>query len=115
MAKTQPIGVRFREDIIETLKEQATSPQKVLNFLENFYSQYADKIKEFEGKNQKPELPPINDFEVKYTEIVSILREIKGTMTEKAPFELSTLGKINWEKSKAIKIADLQNKLLQIN
>lgn len=39
MAKTNPIGVRFREDILESLKTKFNvhTPQKALVFLERFY------------------------------------------------------------------------------
>jgi hypothetical protein len=110
MAKTQPIGVRFRADIIETLKEQAATPQKVLIFLEDFYEENADKIKDFEAKNE----PPVNDFEVKYTEVLSLLNEIRDAMAEKVPANLTTMQKINWQKAKDEKISTLQNKLFQI-
>lgn len=40
--KTEPIGVRFRKDVLESLKGKkwADSPQKALVFLERFYCQY---------------------------------------------------------------------------
>lgn len=39
MAKTNPIGVRFDEDLLKELKDDnlATSPQKALNFYEGYY------------------------------------------------------------------------------
>lgn len=38
MAKTKPIGVRFDEDLLKSLKELGiATPQKALIFLENFY------------------------------------------------------------------------------
>lgn len=39
MAKTNPIGVRFREDVLEHLKTNFSveGHQKALNFLERFY------------------------------------------------------------------------------
>ena len=46
MAKTNPIGVRFRTDILEDLKTKfkIDSPQKALVFMERFYVQYSGKI-----------------------------------------------------------------------
>lgn len=46
MAKTKPIGVRFREDILESLKNDklADTPQGALVFLETFYLDHKDKI-----------------------------------------------------------------------
>lgn len=40
--KTDPIGVRFRKDVLESLKAKnwADSPQKALVFLERFYCQH---------------------------------------------------------------------------
>lgn len=39
MAKTKPIGVRFDEEILETIKREQNlkSPQSVLSFLEKMY------------------------------------------------------------------------------
>lgn len=47
MAKTKPIGVRFDKDLIEALKDDniANSPQKVLNFLTEFYRESYKKDK----------------------------------------------------------------------
>jgi len=46
MAKTNPIGVRFDEDLLKSLEEDklATSPQKALNFLTEFYRNRRDKV-----------------------------------------------------------------------
>lgn len=45
MAKTNPIGVRFRQDVLDSLKKDnlADSPQKALVHLERFYVTWKDK------------------------------------------------------------------------
>jgi hypothetical protein len=50
MAKSKPIGVRFDEDMLETLKKEgkADSPQKVLNYLTNLWKNLKEPWKYFE-------------------------------------------------------------------
>lgn len=54
MAKTKPIGVRFDEELLNTVKSAslATSPQKALNLYERSYLELVE-IKVL--KNNKPE------------------------------------------------------------
>lgn len=49
MPKTNPIGVRFREDILEKLKTDhgIDSPQKGLVFLERFYVEHHKVAKDY--------------------------------------------------------------------
>lgn len=64
MAKTNPIGVRFRQDILEKLKKdyKIDSPQKALVFLENYWNMENQKsfagiiptIREKEKQTGKP-------------------------------------------------------------
>lgn len=54
MAKTKPIGVRFDEDLLNTVKEAglAKSPQKALNLYEG---SYLELVKLRVAENNKPE------------------------------------------------------------
>lgn len=54
MAKTNPIGVRFNEELLNKLKEAslADSPQKALNLYER---SYVELIQMKVGENNKPE------------------------------------------------------------
>lgn len=84
--KTNPIGVRFRKDLLEKLEQDgiADTPQKVLNFLTDFYHEHdPNKInfaetfknsklfdkekKKSDDKQDKPQFK--NDIERKLWEI----------------------------------------------
>lgn len=51
MKKTNPIGVRFRQDVLEKLKvdHKVDTPQKALVFLEQFYVSHHSLAKEVTG------------------------------------------------------------------
>lgn len=51
MNKTNPIGVRFRADLLEKLKKDhgIDSPQKALVFYERFYVSHADYAKDIKS------------------------------------------------------------------
>lgn len=72
MNKTNPIGVRFRQDLLDKLKSEhgIDSPQKALVFYERFYAQHHLLAKDVKGplrnisaadqglvKPQKPKTP----------------------------------------------------------
>jgi hypothetical protein len=62
MAKTNPIGVRFDEDMLEVLKKEhgIDSPQKALNFLFNYWRMNKHKVYPMAGVlRKKPEEPKI--------------------------------------------------------
>lgn len=68
MAKTNPIGVRFDEDLLKSLKDDnlADSPQKALNYLSEFYRLNREKIdfkKMFEDSALFNRMRPTDDKE----------------------------------------------------
>lgn len=78
MAKTKPIGVRFREDILDSLKTKFSvgSPQKALVFLESFYVQHhklAENIIDVlkKEKNNVPGIDKTLDVGVTVNEVLS--------------------------------------------
>ena len=113
MAKTNPIGVRFRTEILDFIKESvgANTPQQVLVFLENFYRQHHDKISVLDAL--RGATPPDDDFKVKYEAITAILRELKTIRGETLPANRKTgLGPKSWQLEQNNKIEALQKKLL---
>lgn len=66
MPKTNPIGVRFREDILMDLKTKFNidSPQKALVFLERFYMQHSSKVSVVDvlRDDKKKTILPENEF-----------------------------------------------------
>lgn len=128
MAKTNPIGVRFRTDVLDHLKEKvgADTPQQALVFMERFYVQNSDKIsildclrqegaaKEEKGTNPTQSIPESSDeakiFLIKREEI---LEQIKAIRAEKIP-ELrnkSVLGQKSWASDQKKRIQELENQL----
>lgn len=59
MAKTNPIGVRFRPDILESLEKnfKIDSPQQALVFLERFYVQHSHLAKDITQVLRDGEVP----------------------------------------------------------
>lgn len=66
MAKTKPIGVRFRKDILTFLKDKHSvdTPQKALIFMERFYVQHSDKVSVLDILREEPKkcTPSENEF-----------------------------------------------------
>ncbi len=134
MAKTSPIGVRFNEDLIKALAEDelADSPQKVLNFLTDFYQknktieidykklfdesrlfmQKASKEKEPAPaikENNSTETENVKDGEIDQSELLKQIDELKK---EKIPKERDTsLGRKIWYAEQGEKIKKLEKKL----
>lgn len=54
MAKTKPIGVRFDEPLLSKFKEMGiSSPQRALNFLEQWYINNIEKVVAFNKANSE--------------------------------------------------------------
>lgn len=74
MAKTKPIGVRFRPEVLEKLEKEhgVTSPQAALVFLERFYCQHWELTKSVTAPlRDKGQIKPIGDTKVKKQETPS--------------------------------------------
>jgi tRNA U34 5-methylaminomethyl-2-thiouridine-forming methyltransferase MnmC len=125
MAKTNPIGVRFDEELLNKVKDAniASSPQKALNLYEKSYVELVEKKVE---ENNKPENKKIileeragiktdavkTDETNPDNEIV--LKAIEAINAEKIPPHRDTVfGKKSWKQEQDKKIADLQNLLKQ--
>ena len=124
MAKTNPVGVRFREDVLEKLKADhgIDAPQKALIFLEAFYLEHSLSKKEIsqieKKRNTRANIPtrnvltedeaiPINDAERQ-----AIHNQIAAIEAEKIPAERNTaLGRRAWVIERNQRIAELKNKL----
>lgn len=135
MAKTNPIGVRFDEELLKIIKETAgvSTPQKALNLYEEHFrgkiggggsntrSSYVEakvedkpksdppppenKTEEHEQKDEGSERPKLSPEQIK-EEIVRL-----GKM--EVPKDRNTrLGKISWEIEKKAKIEELKKQLL---
>ena len=104
MAKTNPIGVRFRTDILEKLENdhKVEKPQQALIFMENFYVQYhklATDVTQVLRKDTSAE----ND---------EVIKSLIETRDAKIPPERNTpFGKKSWEIDRQKKIEYLLNKL----
>lgn len=59
MAKTNPIGVRFRQDLLDHIKAKfgVDSPQKALVFYERMYVQFNGKISSLDILRENKEQP----------------------------------------------------------
>lgn len=79
MAKTKPIGVRFDEDLLNSLKDAdiVSSPQKALNLYEETYLR---SVTEKVAENNKPENKAKIEGERNGT-VNSIKKEIKQPLT----------------------------------
>lgn len=119
MAKTNPIGVRFRTDVLEKLNtdHKIDTPQKALVFLEQFYVTHhklATDPKEIlraqQRQNalvvqQKPAKPDLNRH--------AILRQIEAIQAEQIPKERDTpLGRPSWRLDQQKRINELKKQLL---
>lgn len=130
MAKTNPIGVRFDEGLLNSVKEAglAKSPQKALNLYEGSYLELvALRVKE----NNKPEnkakieqernpVDPksktnsglLTEVECEVPEATKIEVEIKLIRAEKIPAHRDTiLGRKVWNADQQKRISELQKQL----
>ncbi len=96
MAKTNPIGVRFNPDLLLHLKEDgiADTPQKALNFLENFYHQ---------NRKDNPDFVEILKPLFKKKEALLPQKITLDGIKEKCPKELTGLDRSAWISSERIK------------
>lgn len=108
MAKGNPIGVRFDEDMLVVLRKDhgIDSPQKALNFLYNYWRMTKHKVDPMAGvmRDKEPEKPDPNDAE--------ILKQIESVEAETEPSHLKTpLGRASWNNDKIKRIWALKAKL----
>ena len=115
MAKTNPIGVRFRTEILDFIKENigADTPQQALVFMENFYRQHHEKVSILDSLR---DAPPTEDFKVKYEAIAGALEELKAAMRETIPDarNKSAMGQKSWQMEKDAKIIYICKKLVNL-
>lgn len=132
MAKTNPIGVRFRQDVLDLLNanHKIDSPQKALVFMERFYCQHhklaldVTQVLRTEVKDlTKPTnvLKPHEQAKTNYS--VNTIPEQKEAPTsaeamidaiksEKIPKERDTpMGRKSWEIDKQKRIQEIKNQL----
>lgn len=140
MAKSNPIGVRFREDMLEAFKEDkiADSPQKALNFLTQFYlenrpnkpnwvemfkdipiikregteksSTKALNLPKTEEKQKDKETEAKKVDTEKRAEIASKISEIEKEL--KSPPKNPALGITLWKRSKEKELESLKKQLI---
>lgn len=137
MNKTSPIGVRFRLDVLESLKKNFSidSPQKALVFLERFYVSNESRAKDItqvlRSKGQLPKvisdgetIPLPNNVDPIFGTMAApdlakreIERQIKAIKEEKCPEyrAKTTMGKKSWEMDQKKRIEELENQLKQLN
>lgn len=125
MAKTKPIGVRFREDILDSLKTKFSvgSPQKALVFLESFYVQHhklAENIIDVlkKEKNNVPNIDKTLDVGVTANEVLSdsektaIKERISVLESElKNPPKTAIIGIRQWTNIRETELAKLKKQL----
>lgn len=126
MAKTKPIGVRFREDILDSLKTKFSvgSPQKALVFLESFYVQHhklAENIIDVlkKEKNNIPCIDKTLDVGVTANEVLSdsektaIKERISVLESElKNPPKTATIGVNRWIEIRKTELAKLKKQII---
>jgi len=113
MPKTNPIGVRFDKELLETLKSSglALSPQRALNLFEKAYVGSINpesNDKNITDNNEKV-LAEINKLKTPFeSEIGKMIEEVKK---EKIPDHITTLlGKKVWAYDQKKRIDKLLNK-----
>lgn len=110
MAKTNPIGVRFREDVLEKLRidHGVDSPQKSLIFLERFYVTHSEL-----AKNVTQVLRAAT-FDPKLLEELSELKKtIAEIKSEKIPPGRDTsMGRPFWQKDQEKRIREVEFKIM---
>lgn len=101
MAKTNPIGVRFDDGLLTSLKEDgvANSPQKVLNFLTEFYRKNKERTFDFEKMfaesklfktNGEPESVTVTvkpDTHFKFNEPTGVIANQNASATDRGYFD----------------------------
>lgn len=120
MNKTNPIGVRFRADLLEKLKNDhgIESPQKALVFYEKFFVERTAYVRPVKEPEKTPFISPskINpapkSIELANGSTYEIMRQIEAIRSEKIPPERNTVyGKKSWQIDQQKRIQELQNKL----
>jgi len=117
MAKTNPIGVRFRVDVLEYVKTEhgIDSPQKALVFYERFFVQHqvlAKDIKQVlrveKPAEQEKKAPP-KQSELKNSHILARIAEVEQEM--KSPPKNPLIGLKMWLQVRQNEINDLKKKI----
>jgi hypothetical protein len=119
MAKTDPIGVRFRREILDFIKEKvgADTPQQALVFMENFYRQHWERASILDVlRDNPPPIPEKSDIEIQWEAVKPVLAELREAMAETIPTlrNQSDIGRKSWQKDKDNKIMYLCKKLLNL-
>lgn len=113
--KTNPIGVRFRVDILEKLKNEhsAETPQKALNFLERFFVTHNALAKDLKQPLRSNADQGAGASDQAKVDNFGIWEQIKAIEAEKIP-ELrnkSDLGRKSWRLEQEKRIQELKNQL----
>lgn len=118
MAKTNPIGVRFRTDVLEKLNtdHKIDTPQKALVFLEQFYINHyklATDPKEILRSQQRQNALQAQPRPVKPDlSRDAILKQIEAIQAEQIPKERDTpLGRPSWRLDQQKRINELKKQL----
>lgn len=115
--KTNPIGVRFRTDILEKLKTEhnAETPQKALNFLERFFVSHHALAKDLKQplRSNVESAPQKEILKPEKMDNSALLEQIKAIKAEKCPEHRSKtqMGRKSWEMDQANRIKELESKL----
>jgi hypothetical protein len=109
MAKTNPIGVRFRDDVLAKLKtdHKVESPQKALVFLEQFYVTHHALAKDVKQvlRDEKPEAIVSPEL----AELSELKKKIAEVRAEKIPKERDTsMGRQSWQRDQDIKVKSIE-------
>jgi predicted GIY-YIG superfamily endonuclease len=118
-SKTNPIGVRFRREMLDFIKEKvgADTPQQALVFLENFYRQHWEKVSILDAlRDNPPTEPEKSDIQKQWEAIKPVLDELKEALAETIPpsRSQSEMGRKSWQKDKENKIAYICKKLINL-
>lgn len=101
MAKTNPIGVRFREDILEKLKKDhgIDTPQKALIFLEQFYVTHHKLAIDVKSPLRQDEKVIVNDLTqqpAKSNFTIDTLPKSLDDIKKLCPSELTGFDRSTW-------------------
>jgi len=118
--KTNPIGVRFRTEMLDFIKEKvgADTPQQALVFLENFYRQHWERVSISDAlRDNPPPEPEKSIIEAQWEAIKPVLDELREAMAETIPAlrNQSELGRKSWQKDKDNKIMYICKKLSNLS